>query len=215
QHNPMLTQDEILAALQGGAHRLRGAAQFEDQSGVGELDVLGAVAAADLLQSPRVSWPSRSESWLTLGADQYLADGSTALQAIIELRAARTDAAAPLPADGPFDGRLAAYALVDGQSFGLLAPAKRGPGVWTATVRLPRGLGGSSLTVGATFDGQDIVDRKSVPIATDAWNAEYPPIARGGCSLVAGTTNESEWVAIALMTAGAARRKRRTHRHGC
>jgi subtilisin family serine protease len=184
QRNPKLTQDEILAALQGGAHRLRGAAPFEDQSGVGELDVLGAVAAADLLQSPQVSWPTRTESWLTLGADQYLADGSTDLQAVVELRAARTDAAAPLPADGPFDARLAAYTLVDGKEF---APApslaRRGPGVWIATVRLPPGLGGSSLTVGAKFDGADIVDRKSIPIATDAWNAEYPPIARGGCSV--------------------------------
>jgi len=184
QRNPKLTQDGILAALQGGAHRLRGPAPFDDQSGVGELDVIGAIAAAARLESPQVAWPARSESWLTLGADQYLADGSTPLQAIIELRAARTDAAAALPADGPFDGRLAAYVLVDGRAFGPTPSlARRGPGVWVATVRLPRGLGGSSLTVGAKFDGADIVERKSVPIATDAWNAEYPPIARGGCSV--------------------------------
>ncbi|HEV3189540.1 MAG TPA: S8 family serine peptidase, partial [Polyangiaceae bacterium] len=210
QRNPKLTQDQILAALQGGAHRLRGPSRFDDQSGVGELDVLGAIAAADRLQSPQIALPVRAESWLTLGADQYLADGSTDLQAILELRAARTDVGAPLPADGPFDGRLAAYALVDGQAY-VRAPtlAKRGPGVWVATVRLPRGLGGSSLTVGATFDGADIVNPKSVPIATDAWNAEYPPIVRGGCKLVARTRSDGSWAAIAsVAVAGLLRRRR-------
>ena len=208
QRNPKLTQDEILAALQGGAHRLRGSAPFEDQSGVGELDVLGAIAAADRLQNPQVAWPVRAESWLTLGADQYLADGSTALQAILALRAARTDTTPVVPADGPFEGRLAAYALVDGHAVGPALPlAKRGPGVWIATVSLPRGLGGSSLTVGATFDGADIVNPKSVPIATDAWNAEYPPIVRGGCQLIARARSGGFWAAIGFVTAAALRRR--------
>jgi len=210
QRNPRLTQDEILAALQGGAHRLRGPATFEDQSGVGELDVLGAVAAADRLQNPQVAWPVREESWLTLGADLYLADGSTDLQAILELRAARADVGAALPADGPFDGRLAGYALVDGHSSGSTLPlARRGPGVWVATVHLSRGLGGSSLTVGATLDGIDIVNPKSVPIATDAWNAEYPPLVRGGCELIAGRRSGGPWTAIGFVTVAAMRRRRK------
>ncbi len=59
---------------------------------------------------------------------------------------------------------------------------KRGPGVWMATIALPAGLGGSSLTVGATLDGADIADPKTIPIATDVWNAEYAPSLTGGCA---------------------------------
>jgi subtilisin family serine protease len=193
QHDPTLTQDVIVAALQGGAHRLRGASPFEDQAGAGEVDVLGAVEASDRLRDPQLALPDRRESWMTLGADQYLADGSTPLQAVVELRAAAAGASARPPADGFGDGRLLAYALVDGRSVAgaVQSLSRRGPGVWVATVRVPRGLGGSSLTVGATFDGADIVSPKSVPIATDAWNAGYPPSVRGGCA-VSATTRAGE-----------------------
>ena len=179
QHDPTLTEDTIVAALQGGAHPLRGPAPFDDQAGAGEVDVLGAVAAVDRLRDPALALPVRSESWLALGADQYLADGSTPLQAVLELRASRTGAEAP-PADGFAQGRLAAYALVDGRLYeGAAQLARRGPGVWVVTVELPPGLGPSHLTVGATFDGAPIVDEKTVPIATDVWTAEYPASIQG------------------------------------
>jgi subtilisin family serine protease len=189
QHDPTLTQDQILAALQGGAHRLRAASGqgFDDQAGAGEVDVVGAVDAVDRLQSPRSALPVRAESWMTLGADQILADGSTPLQAVVQLRAAREGGAAPPPADAFGDGRLAVVARIDG---GPSAPPvtsleRRGPGVWIATVRVPAGLGGSRLTLGITFDGADIVDPKAIPIATDAWNAAYVPGVTGGCALAA------------------------------
>jgi subtilisin family serine protease len=183
QHDPTLTQDTILAALQGGAHPLRGAAPFDDQAGAGELDVLGAVAAVDRLHDSALALPARRESWLTLGADFYLADGSTPLRAVLELRASRTSAGAPA-ADGFAQSRLAAYALVDGRPVaGATQLARRGPGVWVVTVALPAGLGLSHLTVGATFDGVAIVEEKTVPIATDAWTADYPPTIGGGCAV--------------------------------
>lgn len=47
QHDPTLTQDVVMAALQGGAHPLRGPTPFEDQEGPGEVDVIGAVEAVD------------------------------------------------------------------------------------------------------------------------------------------------------------------------
>lgn len=182
QYDPTLTQDEIMAALQGGAHPLRSAAPFNDQAGTGELDVVGALSAVDRLHNPQAALPVRSESWLTLGSDLYLADGSTPIEVIVELRAAR-EGGSPVPADGFTDDRLTVYALVDG-SPQVAPPVRRaGPGVWVASLQLPAGLGGRKLTVGVTFDGVDIVDPKSVPIATDAWNAAYAPSARGGCTV--------------------------------
>jgi hypothetical protein len=38
------------------------------------------------------------------------------------------------------------------------------------------------LTVGARFDGQDIVAAKTLPVATDAWTADYASVAIGGCA---------------------------------
>jgi hypothetical protein len=188
QHDPTLAQDGILAALQGGAHPLRGKAAFEDQVGAGEADVLGAIAAADRMRDPVTALPANGAGWLTLGADAYLADGSTTLQAIIELRSAVAGTALAPPADGFDRGRLGVYALVDGapRSGAVQSLDRRGPGVWVAILGppgLPAGLGGSRLTVGVTFDGRDIVERKSIPIATDVWNAEYPPTAGGGCGV--------------------------------
>jgi subtilisin family serine protease len=207
QHDPTLTQDMILAALQGGAHPLRGAAPYEDQAGAGEADVLGALAAVDKLRNPQTALPDPSASWLTLGADTFLADGSTPLEAVVELRAPHASGSAGPPADGFDARRLAVYVRVDGAPYGdaVTTLARRGPGVWIATVKLPAGLGGSMLTVGATFDGSDIVAAKSIPIATDVWNAGYPASARGGCAVAAvgaagrGGGSGSGWEAVAVI----------------
>jgi subtilisin family serine protease len=218
QHDPTLTQERVVAALQGGAHPLRAPALFQDQAGPGEVDVLGAVAAVDRARDPQLAVPSREVSWLALGADQVLADGSTPLEAILQLRSLPTQVqpAPPthffplvkkvsthilgnwistpasgsrtLPADGFDPARLAAYALVNGAPSAGVVPdlARRGPGVWVLTLQLPPGLGGSNLTIGATFDGADIVSPKTIPIATDSWSADYPPSVRGGCDVAPG-----------------------------
>ncbi len=209
QHDPSLTEDAVLAALQGGAHRLRGPAPFDDQAGAGELDVLGALAAVDLQAVPQVVLPVREQSWLTLGADEFLADGSTPLQVIVALRGQPSGAGPAPPANDFGDARLGAYALVDGGSYAGAVQSfiRRGPGVWVATVVLPSGLGGSNLTVGVTFDGSDIVDPKSLPIATDVWNGEYPPSVTGGCS-VGRARGPSAPAGLALVVLLALRRRR-------
>jgi subtilisin family serine protease len=207
QHDPTLTQDQIVAALQGGAHKIRGPFAYEDQLGAGEVDVLGSVAAADRIRDPQAALPVRAASWLTLGADTVLADGSTPLQAIVELRSAQG-----APADGFDETRLVPYALVDGSAFaGAVASfSRRGPGVWVATVQLPAGLGGSTLTVGVTFDGADIVAPRTVPVATDAWTAGYPSSASGGCSVAgAGEGLRARWACLAAVCVFIARTKRR------
>jgi subtilisin family serine protease len=203
QHDPTLTQSDVLAALQGGAHPLRGPSAFQDQSGVGEVDVLGAVTAADRMRNTELALPVLAQSWSTLGADVFLADGSTPMQVIVELRAESTGTGAAPPADGFAADRLAAYVLVDGLPYpgGVSSLVRRGPGVWLATVQLPGGLGGNNLTVGMLFDGADIVARRSVPIATDAWNADYPPTLEGGCVVAKGQRNG--WGAGAALLGGA------------
>jgi hypothetical protein len=202
QQDPTLTQSDLVAALQGGAHPLRGPSAYEDQGSVGELDVLGAVTAARRLRTPVVALPVPALSWVTLGADVFLADGSTPMQAIFELRAASTGSGPPPPADGFADGRFVAYVLVDGLPYagGVASLTRRGPGVWVATVQLPGGLGGNNLTVGATFDGSAIVASKSIPIATDAWNADYPPSIAGGC--VTAGREGTAWGAGAALLMG-------------
>ena len=213
QNDPTLTQSDVLAALQGGAHRLRGAAPFSDQSGVGEVDVLGAVEAADRTHNASLALPVRAASWLTPGGDFFLADGSTTMQVIVELRATAAGPGPPPLADGFADGRLVPYALVDGQAeaFAVQSFARRGPGVWVATVSLPAGLGGSTLTLGATFDGADVVAPRSIPIATDAWSARYTGSARGGCSVGAKEAALPWWsVAAGLLAASLLARRRGT-----
>jgi subtilisin family serine protease len=205
QRNPRLTQEQILAALQGGAHPLRGPHPYDDQAGVGELDVAGAITAVDRMSAPELTLPLRSESWLTLGADSVLADGSTMTQAVLELRGSPTDGNVAPPADG-FDGsRLAMVALVDGAPMaGLVSVSRRGPGVWIGDITVPAGLVGFALTVGATFDGSDLVDRKTVPIAADTWAAEYPVEAHGGCSVSSRGGRPPSFPSMAMIVLGVA-----------
>jgi len=211
QRDPTLTQSDVLAALQGGAHPLRGPSQFQDQGGVGEVDVMGAVTAVDRMRSTQLALPVATQSWMTFGADVFLADGSTPMQVILELRGASTSKGAAPPADGFSADRLVAYALVDGLPYAGAIPSlvRRGPGVWLATVQLPAGLGGSNLTIGATFDGNDIVAPRSIPIATDAWNADYPPSVEGGCLVAKGQRNGWGLAGVLISTLLLARRYKR------
>ncbi|HSQ63730.1 MAG TPA: S8 family serine peptidase [Polyangiaceae bacterium] len=178
QADRTLTQDEVRALLQAGAHRARGLVPYFDQAGPGEVDALGALQAYDELSSPNAALPAVETSWMTLSEDFATADGSTPLTAILELRTSQ-DAQASL-----FDAsRLVPVALVDGQPLSPQPPIVRGaaPGLFTFLVTLPRGLGASQLTLGALFDGRDVVPRVTVPIAVDAWASSYPPSVWGGC----------------------------------
>ena len=213
QRDPTLTQDAIVAALQGGAHPLRGTAPFfADQAGPGEVDVVGSLTVVDRMLVPETALPSPTNSWMSLGADMYLADGSTPLQAILELRGQPAESGGPAPpADGFDASRLQVYALVDGSPSVAPVVTRRGPGVWVATIALPGGLGGSSLKVGATFDGAEVVAPSTIPIAADAWNASYPPSVGGACSLARGPTRGEGWLlascAMSAAFLGVARRR--------
>jgi subtilisin family serine protease len=208
QKDPTLTQDKILALLQAGAHRFRADPLYQDQAGPGEVDVMGALDALEQMQNPSLQLPSAAQSWLALSADYVAADGSTPLTAIVELRTADAKHRADF-----FEGnRLAPVLLLDGVP---VSPPpvllRRGPGVWFFTWTPPPGLGGSRVTVGATFDGAPIVASRTIPIATDRWTAAYPSHALGsGCNLHgvgAGSAGAAGAAGIALALATALRRR--------
>jgi MYXO-CTERM domain-containing protein len=85
------------------------------------------------------------------------------------------------------------------------------PGVWFYSFTPPRGLGGSSVTFGATFDGQPIVTSKTIPIAVDIWRAEYPSSVKGGCAIGPSASGPPGVFSLGMLGAmlAFARRRRR------
>lgn len=222
ERDPTLTQEQIKAVLQAGAHRFRGPAPFDDQSGPGEVDAVGALDALEQMRNPALALPSLADSWLTLSSSYVLADGTRPITAILELR---TTGAVPADAFGV--GRITPVVLVDGvPTAPLPAVQRRAPGVYVFSWTPPPGLGGRRATLGATFDGQPIVAPKELPIASDPWVARYPSHATGNtCSVRAvGRSEDGDvfasmaraWLGVALVGAvGAARASRRRRRpHG-
>ena len=218
QRDRTLTQDQIVSVLQAGAHSLRsGAPIFEDQTGPGELDVVGSLDALNEMQDPAMRLPgactlASCKNWLTLSADYAAADGSFPIVAIVELRTADGVHRADM-----FDAsRLAPVALLGGVPISP-SPAmiRKGPGLWSFSVLAPVGSGGQVLTLGATFDGSDITARRTVPVAADIWGSEYSPSAGGSCAARPSRPaprSRGAWLAGALLVAGVARRRQRATR---
>lgn len=209
QRDPTLTQDAISVLLQAGAHPFRGGAPFEDQGGPGELDVKGSLDAYDQLKNPALSLPALGASWVTLSSDYAAADGSTPVTAILELR---TDGGAHR-ADLLDPSRLVASVAIDGAPTGdAPAIARRAPGVYVYQYTPPPGLGGSSLTLGATFDGQPIVAARTIPIAADIWTGTYSSRAKGGCTIARekGPDSRFAWCSsLAVLALALGRRRAR------
>ncbi len=197
QANSTLTADVVRALLQAGAHKARGLAPYYDQAGPGEVDALGALAALDELATPSSALPSASTSWMTLSEDFATADGSTPVTAILELRTADNTRASLFDSS-----RLVPVALIDGAPLSPQPPIARGAagGLFTFVVALPRGLGGSELTLGALFDGQDVVPRATIPISADAWTANYPASVWGGCQ-ASGQTGRPSALTLGVLVA--------------
>jgi hypothetical protein len=205
QKDPTLTQDQVRALLQAGAHRFRGSSPFDDQSGPGEVDAMGSLEALDLMHDPKFAMPAASQSWITLSSDYVPADGSTTVTAIVELRTEDGSHRADL-----FDtSRLRPVLRVNDEPVDVPQITRRGPGVWTYEWIPPRGLGGSHATLGATFDGQPIVAYRTLPIATDPWMASYPSRAGGsGCSM--HKSDAPFGIALAAISLAFAGHRRRT-----
>ncbi len=202
-----LSQDLVRALLQAGAHRVRGAAPFYDQSGPGELDAAGALAALEELEHPVVALPDPASSWMTLSAGFAAADASAPLRVVLELRAADGHRA------NLFElSRLTPVALVGGRAAGSAPVMMRAaaPGLFYFDVALPAGLGGESLTVGARFDGADLVAPVTVPISNDPWSSSFSARAKGACSVSApGLPGSGAAWALAMVAGAFAIRRRR------
>ena len=182
QRDPTLTQDKLVGLLQAGAHMFRGAHPFDDQSGPGELDVVGTLDALDQTWDPVQILPDAASSWITLSAGYVAADGSTPLTAILELRTADGAHRADL-----FDPtRLRPDVAIDGAPQPRPTLVRRAPGVRFFTVEATAGpRWARAMTLGATFDGAPIVQAKTVPIAADIWRGEYATTASGGVRAIA------------------------------
>lgn len=202
--DPTLTQDEIRALLQAGAHRFRGPAPYFDQSGPGELDAVGALEALAEMSNPDAALPDAGKSWMTLSEDFVVADGSTPLTATLELRTTNDTRATLFDAS-----RLRPFAILGGSGVDLAPPIVRGeaPGLFTFVVTVPPGHANESITLGARFDGAPIVEPATIPIALDAWTAGYPSFSEGGCSTT--RTNAGD-VAAPLFLLGLLALRRRT-----
>lgn len=210
QKDPTLTQDKVAALLQAGAHPFRGPAPYDDQNAVGEVDALGSLDALERLKDPKLYLPEASQSWIALSSSYVPADGARPMTAILELRTEDGANRADL-----FDvQRLAPDVRIDGVSRPAGAITRKAPGLYTYSFRVDEeGLGTKNAVFGATFDGRPIVAPRSIPVATDPWNAGYPSRLGGGCAASAGGLPNRDLAAhgawlVALGVAVFARKRR-------
>lgn len=197
QRRPELTQAQLRALLQAGARQPTGTILAEQQTGPGELDLRGTLAALIAEDSPIDRAPS-SASRIVLAASYARPDSSQPLHGLLELRDPKDQIA-----DG-FDERRLELAVRGGS---LSKPATRiGPGLYGFEVTAPEGSGGDKLRLTLSFDGQVLATRQ-VPIGTDRWLAEGTPVPHGGCQ-VAPPTRGAGWLLTPLLLAALSRRRR-------
>jgi subtilisin family serine protease len=197
QRRPELTQAQLRALLQAGARQPSGTILAEQQTGPGELDLRGTLAALIAEDSPFERLPS-SASRIVLAASFAHPDASQPLQGLLELRDPKDQVA-----DG-FDERRLLLAAEGGK---LSKPATRvAPGLYGFEVTAPEGSGGGKLRLSLSFDGQVLTTRQ-VPIGTDRWLAEGTPVPHGGCQLASRTSHTGWLIAPLLLLAGWKRRR--------
>lgn len=173
ERDPALTQDGVRALLQAGARPLVGDGLSEQQTGIGALDLEGALDVQLAGASPIERIPS-DRSWLKLAASQARPDPAWALHGYLQLK----DQSGQV-ADGFDLGRL--NLVVAGGRIG--EPLRRiAPGLHRFALRADRGSGGQNLQVEARFDGRLLVSR-SLPIAVDRGAAVGAVSPEGGCGL--------------------------------
>jgi hypothetical protein len=204
EQDPTLTQDKLVAALQGGSRRFQGYVPYDYQMGAGALDIEEAVAAVVEAQAEGPMAPDPTKSWVTLSAGYARPDPTWPIVGDVELR---TTSGAP--ADG-FDANaltLATTAAV------VVAPLTRvGPGLWRFSVAGADGSGGAVLHATVSYGGALIADR-TLPIGGDVWATRSVGSARGGCAVATRSGSSSAPLSVLLgIGAMAARVRRRTRR---
>lgn len=178
QRDPTLTQSQAIALIQAGAQAHRRSDYYASQAAVGELDVLGSLAALARMHDPVEALPVASRSWIALGNDYWDADGNTAMVATLELRNAAGE-----PADLFDTARLTPIIEIRGERQAPPAVVRIAPGLYRFSVLAPSGRGGELVSFGAAFDGVPVVSPRTVPISLDGWRSRYPATLGGGCSV--------------------------------
>lgn len=172
--DPTLTQDRLLALLQAGARKLKGAVPLATQVGPGELDLEGTLGVIGAASHSSVREPARSTSWLVLSSSIAHPDPEWRVDGELELRAADGQVA---------DGFAASRLKLETDSASVVKPLTRvAPGLWRFSVAALAGTGGGTLTVGVRYAGVLLAERR-LPIAVDPWVAADGVTARGGCGL--------------------------------
>lgn len=177
QREPTLTQSQAIALIQAGAHRHATDDYYSSQAAVGELDVLGSLAALARMQDPREALPAARYSWIALGNDYWDADGKTAMVAMLELRNLDNE-----PADLFDTARLTGRISIGSEVLAPPAVERLAPGLYRFRALAPAGRGGELATFSAQFDGVQVVGPRTVPIGLDGWRSRYPTTLGGGCN---------------------------------
>jgi hypothetical protein len=174
QRDPSLDQLGVRTLLQAGARAMDGTVLLEQQTGPGELDLMGSLAVMDSAKSPLAQQPDADESWLALASSYAHPDPDWPVEAVLELRSAGQNVV-----DG-FDPASLALGVQGGR---LVTPLTRvAPGLWRFSAAADAGSGGGSMRLQVTFKGLPFLIR-TLPIAVDRSVAEGGVDARGGCSV--------------------------------
>lgn len=205
QRDPTLTQGEAVALIQAGAHPHRGLAPYAAQSSPGELDVVGSLAALARMHDPKLALPSSAASWVSLGGDYWDASSGTEMQALLELRNERGE-----PADLFDASRLQADVRIGDEPQASPPIERLAPGLYRYRALAPAGRGGQLASFGARFDGQPVVQVKTIPIGLDGWRSRYPTTLGGGCTLHAAGAPASLLPGLAVAALLLARRRQRS-----
>jgi subtilisin family serine protease len=198
ERDPTLTQPAARALLQAGARRISGVAVDARQVGAGALDLERTLEALDEGAVERLPGAATT---LVVSSSYVHPDPTWPLEALLELR----DDADHI-ADG-FDSRRLSFDLTGGTF--LERPLRIAPGLWRFTVTAPAESGGTTLTLGARFDGR-LLAHQTLPIAVDHALSTTVPSARGGCVLAPARTASSFPFAPLLLAAAFLHRRRRT-----
>lgn len=194
---PTLTQPELRAVLQAGAHWPVGKVLLDQQLGPGVLDLVGALQVLDADVSPLTEIPDADHSWLSLASSYAHPDPEWPLIGFVELRGPNGIA------DG-FDAERLSLSATHGSISEALT--RVAPGLWRFAVAAPANSGGQQLSLALSFDGKPLLQR-NVAIAVDRWVAEEGVSTQGGCSVGRGRGRLFAFALLALGLAALTRRR--------
>ena len=180
QQDPSLTQASATEILQASARKPKGNVDYGSQIGAGALDLTHALQA--LAEEPEIGAPPDvGQSFWFLSAESARPDPTWPVTGSISLR--REDGSIASGLDG---------SLLDVEVEGgtlVRAPGKIRHGFFQFVVAAARGDGQKTMTIRVLYDGKQIGETATIPIAIDQWAAGADVTADGGLSCSATGKN--------------------------